>query len=98
MSIKNTIVFTRPSTSVDFPELTAEFIDVAVEYVLAGKRDFKSNIISADGLTQTIVTIFDSEASRFDFIENSTIQSALNVRDMYCIENDITISQSSEDI
>ncbi|SVD31163.1 uncharacterized protein METZ01_LOCUS384017, partial [marine metagenome] len=44
------------------------------------------------------VTIFDSEASRFDFIENSTIQTALNVRDMYCIENDITISQSSEDI
>jgi len=98
MSIKNTIVFTRRSTSVDFPELTAEFIGVAVEYDLAGKRILTSNIISADGLTQTIVTIFDSEASRFDFIENSTIQSALNVRDMYCIENDISISQSSEDI
>jgi len=98
MSIKNTIVFTRLSTSVDFPELTAEFIGVAVEYDLAGKRILTSNTISEDRLSQTIVTIFDSEASRFDFIENSTIQTALNVRDMYCIENDITISQSSEDI
>ena len=98
MSIKNTIVFTRPSTSVDFPELTAEFIGVATEYDLAGKRDLKSNIISADGLTQTVVTIFDSEESRFDWVENSTIQSALNVRDMYCIENDIVISQTTEDI
>ena len=98
MSIKNTIVFTRPSTSVDFPELTAEFIGVATEYDLAGKRDLKSKTISADGLKQTVVTIFDSEASRFDWVENSTIQSALNVRDMYCIENDIVITQSSEDV
>ena len=98
MSIKNTIVFTRPSTSVDFPELTAEFIGVATEYDLAGKRDLKSKTISADGLKQTVVTIFDSEASRFDWVENSTIQAELNTRDVYCIENNITISQSTEDI
>ena len=98
MAIKNIFSLTRPSTSVDFPELTAEFRVVAVEYDLAGKRDLKSNIISADGLTQTVVSIFDSEASRFDWVENSTIQSALNVRDMYCIENDIVISQTTEDI
>ena len=98
MSIKNTIVFTRPSTSVDFPVITDAFRVVAVELDLAGKRVLKSNIISEDGLSQTVVTIFDSEASRFDFVENSTIQSALNVRDMYCIENDISISQSTEEI
>ncbi|SVE12520.1 uncharacterized protein METZ01_LOCUS465374, partial [marine metagenome] len=78
--------------------ITDAFRVVAVELDLAGKRVLKSNIISEDGLSQTVVTIFDSEASRFDFVENSTIQSALNVRDMYCIENDISISQSSEDI
>ena len=44
MSIKNTIVFTRPSTSVDFPELTDEFKAVCADYYAdsenAGKRCF----------------------------------------------------------
>ena len=98
MSVKNTITFTRPSTSVEFPELTAEFVAVAVDYDQQGKRVLESKTVSADGLKQSVVTIFDSENSRFDFIENATIQSALNTRDMYCIENDITISQSAEEI
>ena len=98
MAIKNIFSLTRPSTSVDFPEISATFIGLATEYDLAGKRDLKSNIISADGLTQTVVSIFDSESSRFDWVENSTIQAELNARDVYCIENDIVISQSTEDI
>ena len=97
MAIKNTIVFTRPSTSVEFPELTAEFVAVCADYHGEGKRVLDSKTISVDGLSQTVITIFDSENSRFDFIENATVQSALNTRDMYCIENDITISQSVEE-
>ncbi len=98
MSIKNTIIFTRPSASVDFPETTDAFKAVCADYYGEGKRVLESNTISTDGLSQTVITIFDSENSRFDFIENATIQSALNTRDMYCIENDITISQSAEEI
>ena len=98
MAIKNIFSLTRPSTSVDFPEISAKFRKIAIDYDLDGKRKFESNIISADGLKQTIVTIFDSESSRFDWVENSTIQAELNTRDVYCIENNITISQSTEDI
>ena len=98
MAIKNIFSLTRPSTSVDFPEISATFIGLAMDYDEAGKRFVKSKTISADGLKQTIVTIFDSESSRFDWVENSTIQKELNARDIYCIENDIVISQSTEKI
>ncbi len=98
MTIKNIFSLTRPSTSVDFPEISAKFIGTAIDYDQAGKRKVESKSISADGLKQTIVTIFDSESSRFDWVENSTIQTELNTRDIYCIENDIVISQSTEDI
>ena len=98
MAIKNIFSLTRPSTSVNFPEISATFIGLAIDYDKAGKRKVKSKTISADGLKQTIVTIFDSESSRFDWVENSTIQTELNARDIYCIENDIVISQSTEDI
>jgi hypothetical protein len=98
MAIKNIFSLTRPSTSVDFPKISDVFVGIAIDYDLAGKRKVKSKSISADGLKQTIVTIFDSESSRFDWVENSTIQTELNARDIYCIENDIVISQSTEEI
>ena len=40
MSIKNTIVFTRPSASVDFPETTDAFRAVCADYYGEGKRVF----------------------------------------------------------
>ena len=98
MAIKQTAVFTRPSTSIDWPDIPEAFREKCQDYFGAGKRHIQSNIISEDKLTQTVIIIFDSEASRFDFIEESIVQDYINDRDTYCIENDIELTRNLEDI
>ena len=98
--IKNTIICTRPSISVDFPELTDEFKAVCADYYAdsenAGKRCFlkREYNVSEDQLTRTIVEIYRDEDARTDFLANSTIAAAINVRDKHCAGNDITLTET----
>ena len=89
---------TRPNTGISWPSLSDKFLEKAREYDKLGKRKVVSKEEHGDGLKQTTISIFDSEASRFAFGEESDVQDFLNERDVYCISNGITAESSTERI
>jgi len=104
--IQDTLIFTRPNKDTMFPsqygELYSDTIDpirqLMTERKVEGKRVRKSSTISEDGLKQTVIVEFDSEASRTEFYENSISKTAITNRDSYCNAKSITITETTKEI
>ena len=98
MAFRNTIVFTRPDTGVEWPPISQDYKEVGMDWHQKGWRTFVSREFSDDELTQTVIVEFLSEEKKFDFSEHSTSRAYFNERDIYCIENDITLKVTTEEI
>ena len=99
MAIRQTIVITRPSTSVTFyPMSETEHDHVTKTYHVTGKRTGISIDISSNKLVKTLVYEFDSTNSQREFLNDSTLESYFNQRDLYYLNNGVTMSVSSEDV
>ncbi|SVC85315.1 uncharacterized protein METZ01_LOCUS338169 [marine metagenome] len=98
MAVRNTVVFTRLDTNVDWPPVSEAYRIIYMDWESRGWRNFISKDVSADGLTRTVVLEWLSEDKKFDFTENATVRSYFNERDIYCIENDITLKVTTDEI
>ena len=101
MAIKTTLIFKRPSASVDWNE---PLIDNATlrnywttTYRDSGKITELSKSDSADGLTRTMICVFAHLAARQEYQKHGTIQAMMNTRDKYNIDNGITFEFSDEE-
>ena len=99
MPIRQTIKITRPSTSVNFFPMSETEIDyVSKTYVITGKRTSIGVDISSNKLVKTLVYEFDSTNSQREFLNDSSLESYFTQRDLYFLNNNITMSVSSEDV
>ncbi len=99
MAIKVTLTFTRPSTDIAWYKQSDSFKAYALEtYVDTGKRTLEENSESEDGLTKTWVTIMIDEENQKAYAQDSNVQSFLNARDLYCIQNGISLSRETEEV
>ena len=99
MPIRQTIKITRPNTSVNFsPMSETEHDHVTKTYHVTGKRTGISIDISSDKLVKTLVYEFDSTNSQREFLNDSSLESYFTARDLYYLNNGITMSVSSEDV
>jgi len=97
MPITTTVTYTRPSTSVSFyPSIrnSAVWNYITETYIDTGKIISTSATVSDDGLTKTLVTIFDSEQSRNQLVNDTIIQSSQFIigRDRYHTAADILVN------
>lgn len=97
MPISRTVTYTRPSTSVSFyPPIRNSVIwnYITETYIDTGKIISNSDSFSPDGLTRTSVTIFDSEQSRDQYVNDTTVQSSKFVtnRRIYHDKTDILVN------
>jgi len=99
MPIRQTIKITRPNTSVNFyPMSETEHDHVTKTYHVTGKRTGISIDISSNKLVKTLVYEFDSTNSQKEFLNDSTLESYFNQRDLYYLNNGVTMSVNSEDV
>ncbi len=99
MPIRQTIKITRPNTSVNFFPMSETEIDhVSKTYVITGKRTSIGVDISSNKLVKTLVYEFDSTNSQREFLNDSSLESYFTQRDLYFLNNNITMSVSSEDV
>ena len=99
MPIRQTIKITRPSTSVNFyPMSETEHDHVTKTYHITGKRTSIGVDISSNKLVKTLVYEFDNTNSQRDFLNDSSLESYFTQRDLYFLNNNITMSVSSEDV
>tara|TARA_Y100000401_G_C8321403_1_gene225484 strand:+ start:1702 stop:1941 length:240 start_codon:yes stop_codon:yes gene_type:complete len=71
---------------------------VTKTYHITGKRTGISIDISSNKLVKTLVYEFDSTNSQREFLNDSTLESYFNQRDLYYLNNGVTMSVNSEDV
>jgi hypothetical protein len=99
MAIKTTMTFTRPSTDIAWFMPSDIFKTYHMEtYVNTGKKQVGEVTESADGLTKTWVAIMVDEENQKAYAQDSNVQSFLNARDLYCIQNGISLSRETEEV
>jgi len=102
--IKLTKTYVRPNTQVEFfnPKDKMDLPSkrhMKVTYIDSGMIVSNETTLSADGLTQTTVIVFNTEESWYQFRDDTIIQnSVLNARAVYNIENNITETTLTETI
>ena len=101
MAIKTTLIFKRPSASVDWNEPLSDNATLrnywTTTYRDSGKITEWSKSDSADGLTRTMICVFANLAARQEYQKDGTIQAMMNTRDKYNIDNGITFEFSDEE-
>ena len=101
MAIKTTLIFKRPSASVDWNEPLIDNTTLrnywTTTYRDSGKITEWSKSDSADGLTRTMICVFANLAARQEYQKDGTIQAMMNTRDKYNIDNGITFEFSDEE-
>ena len=99
MTIRHTINITRQITSVNFyPMSETEHDHVTKTYHITGKRTGNSIDISSNKQVKTLVYELDSTNSQKEFLNDSTLESYFNQRDLYYLNNGVTMSVNSEDV
>ena len=99
MAIKTTMIFTRPSTDIPWFEPSDIFKAYHMEtYVNTGKRTLGEETESEDGLTKTWVAITPDDETLRAYAQDSNIQGMLNARDLYCIQNNISLTREQEEV
>ena len=99
MAIKTTMTFSRLSTDTPWYEPTDSFKAYnKATYVDTGKRTYVGQTESEDGLTKTSVNIMVDEAAIKEFNQDSNIQGFLNARDLYCLQNNISLTREQEEV
>jgi len=99
MAIKTTMIFTRPSTDIPWFEPSDIFKTYHMEtYVNTGKRTLGEETESEDGLTKTWVAITPDDETLRAYAQDSNIQGMLNARDLYCIQNNISLTREQEEV
>ena len=99
MAIKSTMTFTRPSTDIPWFEPSDIFKTYHMEtYVNTGKRTLGEETESEDGLTKTWVAITPDDETLRAYAQDSNIQGMLNARDLYCIQNNISLTREQEEV
>ena len=99
MAIKTTMIFTRPSTDIPWFEPSDIFKTYHMEtYVNTGKRTLGEETESDDGLTKTWVAITPDDETLRAYAQDSNIQGMLNARDLYCIQNNISLTREQEEV
>ena len=99
MAIKTTMTFTRPSTDIPWFEPSDIFKTYHMEtYVNTGKRTLGEETESDDGLTKTWVAITPDDETLRAYAQDSNIQGMLNARDLYCIQNNISLTREQEEV
>ena len=99
MAIKTTMTFTRPSTDIPWFEPSDIFKTYHMEtYVDTGKRTLGEETESEDGLTKTWVAITPDDETLRAYAQDSNIQGMLNARDLYCIQNNISLTREQEEV
>ena len=99
MAIKTTRRFTSPSTDIPWFEPSDIFKTYHMEtYVNTGKRTLGEETESEDGLTKTWVAITPDDETLRAYAQDSNIQGMLNARDLYCIQNNISLTREQEEV
>ena len=99
MAIKTTMTFTRLNTDTPWYEPTESFKEYnKATYIDTGKRTWVERTESEDGLTQINVSIMVDAAAAKEFSQDSNIQGYLNARDLYCIQNNISLTREQEEV
>ena len=99
MAIKTTMIFTRPSTDIPWFEPSDIFKTYHMEtYVNTGKRTLGEETESEDGLTKTWVAITPDDETLRAYAQDSNIQGMFNARDLYCVQNSISLTREEEEI
>ena len=99
MAIKTTMTFTRPSTDIAWFMPSDIFKTYHMEtYVNTGKRTLGEETESEDGLTKTWVAITPDDETLRAYAQDSNIQGMLNARDLYCIQNNISLTREQEEV
>ncbi len=99
MAIKTTMTFTRPSTDIPWYEPSESFtLYNKATYIDTGKRTWVERTESEDGLTRINVSIMADEAAVKEYSKDSNIQGFLNARDLYCIQNNISLTREQEEV
>ncbi|SVE12521.1 uncharacterized protein METZ01_LOCUS465375 [marine metagenome] len=99
MAIKTTMTFTKPSTDITWFEPSDAFKTYnKATYVDTGKRTLVEEIESEDGLSKTFVTIMADSETVKTYTRDSNIQGMLNARDLYCIQNNISLTREQEEV
>ena len=99
MAIKTTMIFTRPSTDIPWFEPSDIFKTYHMEtYVNTGKRTLGEETESEDGLTKSWVAITPDDETLRAYAQDSNIQGMLNARDLYCIQNNISLTREQEEV
>ena len=98
MAVRNTVVYTRLDTNVDWPPVSDAYRTIGHDWESKGWRRCVSRDVSADGLIRTVVFEFPSEEKKFFFVEDATVRTYFNERDIYCIENDVAVKASTVEI
>lgn len=96
--ITKTTIFTRPSTSVDFPGNGSPELNAYMNATYRSnpvKLVSKTQSISEDLLTLTVSTVFDSQASLDQFDNDPARADFKASRDAYMQANGITMSESA---
>jgi len=91
MAWKKVLVRTIPDADTDFEKMSSEVLSYMEEnYVDTGKRTSFSVSSSDDGLVLTYTSIFRDEASKNEFLADSTIAAESTRRNTINASNGIT--------
>ena len=97
MAWKKVTVRTLPNNTTLFETMTDESIAyIQTNYVDTGKRISFSAETSDDGLVQTITSVYENEAARDEFHNDSTILAEASRRNKVNADKGITIEALNE--
>ena len=92
MAWKTQFTETRPSTSVNFYIASDDAKNhIQTTYRNTGKMTSRNSVFSGDNLKRTRTLIFNSEASRAEYILDSVITNIRNSRTTHNASNNITL-------
>ena len=98
MAITGTIVLTRPNTGVDWYEITPDFKTYVLEnFIDTGLRTREIGVESGDGLIMTLEYTFSNQDAKIARTTDETVQSMLNARDTYNLDNDIDMVRTEDE-
>ena len=102
MTVRVTLTFKRPNTSVSWHEPLKDSDTLKnywqTNFVDTGKITSFNITDSEDNLTRTMVTDFSNESAMQSYRKDDTIKSMMNDRDVYNIFNSISFEMISEDV
>ena len=97
MAWKKVIVRTIPNSDTAFERMSAEVLAyIKTNYDDTGKRISFSAETSDDGLVQTITSVYENEAARDEFHNDSTILAEASRRNKVNADKGITIEALNE--